>query len=187
MDNLERQAVILHLIALMRQRGSWCGETHVQKTLFFLETFQQRPLNLHFLLYKHGPYSFELADELTAMRAHGFLDWDIPHPNYGPRLKATQFGETVLTNYKAEFERLQPAVEFIVSKLADYGVAPLERLATALYFSLHEKIQDTSERARKIHEIKPHISEALALDAIRIVEGILKEQASINPAPALQD
>jgi len=70
---------------------------------------------------------------------------------------------------------LKPTVDFVVSKLADFGVATLERLATALYFTKLEPIADLEERARKIHEVKPHISKHAALDAVKRVEDILAE------------
>lgn len=180
MDNLEQKAVVLRLIDDLRKKGSWCGETHVQKSTLFLTTLQHHALEYHFILYKHGPYSFDLSDEITAMRAYGFLDWDVPSPQYGPRLKATDLGHEVLKNYSEMSQKLVPAIDFVTTKLAGYGVATLERLATALYFSVHKRIESTDERARKIHEIKRHISERQALDAITDTEAILSEWNSFN-------
>ena len=37
MDNLIRWSILLELISELKNAGSWCGETHIQKSAFFLE------------------------------------------------------------------------------------------------------------------------------------------------------
>lgn len=66
MKRLQRDAVILSLIENLRAKGSWCGETHIQKATYFVQELLRVPLEFEFVLYKHGPYSFDLSDELTA-------------------------------------------------------------------------------------------------------------------------
>jgi uncharacterized protein YwgA len=60
MDRLRRAAILTRLIEQLRNGGSWCGETHVQKATFFLQELLNVPLSLDFILYKHGPFSFDL-------------------------------------------------------------------------------------------------------------------------------
>jgi hypothetical protein len=43
------------------------------------------PLGFEFILYKHGPFSFDLSDEITAMRADALLQYQ-PRQPYGPSL-----------------------------------------------------------------------------------------------------
>ena len=69
MERLQRAAVLLSLIEQLKDRGSWCGDTHIQKTTYFLQELLKVPLGFEFILYKHGPYSFDLEDEITALRA----------------------------------------------------------------------------------------------------------------------
>ena len=71
MNRLQRAAVLLTLLEQLQARGSWCGETHVQKSVYFLQDLLQVPLGFEFVLYKHGPYSFDLNDEITAVQLHG--------------------------------------------------------------------------------------------------------------------
>lgn len=85
MERLAREAVLLSLVEKLRQAGSWCGETHVQKATYFLQEVAGVPLGFPFILYKHGPFSFDLRDELTAMRADGFLTLE-PRDPYGASL-----------------------------------------------------------------------------------------------------
>jgi hypothetical protein len=57
MEDNTRQVVLLSLLETMGARGSWCGETHVQKCTYFLQEALDVPLGLSFVLYKHGPFS----------------------------------------------------------------------------------------------------------------------------------
>lgn len=75
MKKLQRDAILLSLINEMKAKGSWCGETHIQKATYFLQELLGVPLNFEFILYKHGPYSFDLGDEVTAMRADSLLEY----------------------------------------------------------------------------------------------------------------
>jgi hypothetical protein len=61
-DSLERQTVIYNLIDTLRDEDNWCGETHVQKTTYFLEELTGHALGYPFILYKHSPYCFELSE-----------------------------------------------------------------------------------------------------------------------------
>ena len=51
MKKLQRDAVLLSLINEMKARGSWCGETHIQKATYFLQELLGVPMNFEFILY----------------------------------------------------------------------------------------------------------------------------------------
>lgn len=89
MNRLKKDALLCELADQLRHSGSWCGETHVQKATYFLQELRRVPLEFEFVLYRHGPFSFDLRDELTAMRADGFLDLSERGP-YGPSLVPTR-------------------------------------------------------------------------------------------------
>lgn len=44
MKRLQRDAVILSLIENLRSKGSWCGETHIQKATYFIQELLRVPL-----------------------------------------------------------------------------------------------------------------------------------------------
>ena len=66
MNEMEKNVVLLSFIDFMRAKGSWCGETHVQKGTYFFQELMGVPLGFHFILYKHGPFSFDLRNQITA-------------------------------------------------------------------------------------------------------------------------
>ena len=85
MTDLNQANLILNLAVALRNNGSWAGETHIQKGSYFLDTLLNVPTGLNFILYKHGPFSFDLRELLTDMEAQGFIKWN-SLPPYGHQL-----------------------------------------------------------------------------------------------------
>ncbi|MCL6615411.1 MAG: hypothetical protein K6U03_12545, partial [Firmicutes bacterium] len=137
------------------------------------------PLGFEFILYKHGPFSFDLRDELTAMRADGFLDVRIRETSYGPSPSFTPGqNHEILSRYSGEeVTRYERQILFVAKHLAPKGVAELERLGTALFVTCTEGAHDPGERARRIHELKPHISLEEARAAVETVDALRAEAA----------
>ena len=94
MDQLQRASLIIDLIEKLTEKGSWCGETHIQKAVYFLQELTKVPMGFNFILYKHGPFSFDLRDELAAMRAYRLLEIEL-RPPYGPGLFPTESGTNI--------------------------------------------------------------------------------------------
>ena len=170
-------SVIISLVDALQRRGSWCGETHIQKNAYFLSRLEPECFSYAFILYKHGPFSFELHDELTAMRARTFVTLEATFP-YGSRIFVTDRGRTWKSENAAAVHRLEPTIEFIAKKLAGCGVATLERLATALFFTQENA---STQRVGRILEAKPHISSEQASAAVAEVDRILAEWREAHP------
>ncbi len=178
MKRLERVTVLLSLINRLKEGGSWCGETHIQKTAYFLQELLRVPTNFDFILYKHGPFSFELNDEVVAMRADGFLNL-IPQQPYGASLYPSKQIENVMVKFPETVKEYSPQINFVSEKLSSMGVAELERLATALYV-INEKDVEEKDRAGRIHKLKPHISIEQANSTLKMLDEIITESKSIR-------
>lgn len=176
MNRLQKAAVLTRLVDELRERASWAGETHVQKAVFFLQDLLGSPLGFDFFLYKHGPFSFDLRDELTALRADGFLELEPQSPPYGPRFAATSAGRDIAGRHPKTLGSQNARIEFVAELFQDKGVKELERLATALFSSL-TKGWDTSVdlRARFLHDAKPHVSLGEAREAVQAVDSLRQE------------
>lgn len=166
MNRLQRAAVLVRLVDRLREQGSWCGETHIQKATYFLQELLDTPMELEFILYKHGPFSFDLRDELTSLRADGILELEPQEPPYGPKFTTTRIGEELLTRSPRTLAQYETAIDFVANALGRRDVADLERLATALYVT-REGAASVSERAQMLHELKPHVLLASAQSAIQ--------------------
>lgn len=177
MERLKEEAILLQLIESLKEHGSWCGETQIQKATYALQQLKNVPLEYDFILYKHGPFSFELRDELAAMRAVGFITFKIMNPSYGPQIVITKRGKEIQKLFTRTLERYRDNIQFVSEKLGKKGVVELERLATALYVTKEMKIKKTNERVQKIIELKPHIEQKKAEKAVRDIDVIISEAA----------
>ena len=171
MDRLRNAALLTRLIEGLCSKGNWCGETHVQKTAFFVQELMGVPLGFQFILYKHGPFSFDLRDELTALRADGLLE--LEPRTYGAQLVPTKQCGYIQGIYPKTTAKYQESIEFIVERLGGKGVIELERLATAFYVSNRlEEGKSVFIRANRVTKLKPHIPPEKARDAVREVDRI---------------
>jgi uncharacterized protein YwgA len=176
MNRLECDGIIIALIDSLAEHKSWCSETHIQKSAYFLSQLEENSVCFGFILYKHGPFSFDLRDELTALRARSFLELETTFP-WGSRFRSTETGASLKGICDEFIAERQMAINFVAEKLAGCGVATLERLATALYFSSEDNRQN---RMKKIRTAKPHITAELADDAISRVEKICEEWQALT-------
>jgi len=176
MKRLQRAATLVSLVKSLRENNSWCGETNIQKTSFFLQEMAEVPLEFGFVLYKYGPYSFDLTDELTALRADSILTLETPDPKYGPSYLPGKMSSFVLERFPKTVSRYKKQVEFVAGKLGKKKVAELESLATALYVQLRSNQESgVTARADKIVKLKPHIHKGEAERAVRKVEEMWEE------------
>ena len=177
MNKDQARAVIVTLIGQLREHQSWCGETHIQKAAFFLKSLAGVPLPFDFILYKHGPFSFDLSDELTAMRAYQLLDIHAQYP-YGHRMTVTEVGNMFRGRFPKTLESYDRQIEFVSRTLGNKGVVQLERLATALFVTLQGAKEKSSDRAERVHELKPHIPLEVAVGAIESVDALIGQARS---------
>jgi len=170
MDKLQKDVVIIALMEKLKEHESWCGETHVQKSTYFLQELTGVDLGFDFILYKHGPYSFDLTDEFASMRADGLLKIVVQPAPYGPSLLPTDAAADLKERYPKTLRDCSVAIDRIATLLGGKGVAELERLATALYVSRNVDDHDPDALAKSIVELKPHINHAAALNAVKTVQ-----------------
>jgi uncharacterized protein YwgA len=172
------QAVVLtNLASELRLRDSWCGETHLQKSAYLLQELEGVPLEFDFILYKHGPFSFDLRDRLTELRADGFLHLAArPYP-YGPTFIPSELAKRTWKNFPITLGKYKTQIARVASLVGDKGVTELERLATALYVT-RELGNEASrgDRAERMMELKPHISESDAIAAIALIDREIKNR-----------
>lgn len=179
MNDLEKGLLLTELADRLIAKGSWCGHTHLQKSVYFLQELLGVDLGVEYVLYKHGPYSFDLEEAVMWCRSAYLLDKEYKAAGYGPQLKPT----TTSRNHRSRFPRLLARyagqMDFVAERLGSKGVAELEKLATALYVTRELGRTATPEqRAKQIHAYKPHVSEPDALAAVHEFDRIATEAAA---------
>ena len=169
MENLDQCCLVLELAICLKANGSWAGETHVQKAGYFLKSLLHVPLEPRFILYKHGPFSFELRELLTDMEAKGFIEWKLIPP-YGPSIGEGRLAGALRTMFPNLVNIYRDQVMFVAAHLGPRNVANLERIATALYVT--NLGYTGSARVGRIVQLKPHVDVLLAEKAVEDLDRI---------------
>lgn len=178
MNRLAQQALLVGLAKRLAAKGSWTGETHIQKATFLLAKLCGIDFDFDFILYKHGPFSFELRDELASMQADGLLVGVSVGPRYGPQLLVTDRGDQVEGGFEKTMGRYGESLDWIANVLGDRGVIDLERLATALWMTKEDPSASVQDRAKAVCQVKPHISHDAAVDAVKEIDALAREQGT---------
>lgn len=165
-----RCALVVSLADRLRSSGSWCGETHLQKAIFILQDLTKSNLGYKYIIYKHGPYSFELNSELTAMRAADIIEFQFPKEGYGPSIAPTQFGQKVYRLHEENIREYFSTLDFLANWFASSDVRYLEKVATAYYVTKKYPRDPAIERAKRLNSLKPHVDLFSAEEAVRIVD-----------------
>jgi len=175
MNDLQRSAVVAALVKEYRAGNAFCGETMVQKSVFVLQELLKVPLAFDFQLYIYGPFSFELQRHVSSMMADDMLALrSLEHGSTFEPGEQVAYLEKHTSNTIAAHRE---AVDFVVKHLAGRGVKQLERVATALYFTVATDDVSVDCRAAKICEVKPHITADEARKAVEEVDGWRRQWA----------
>jgi len=167
----ERVSIVLDVMIGLRNRGSWCGETHIQKTVFILKSLGIEELDYDFLLYKHGPYSFDLHSELGVLRSANFISLSFLQEKYGPSLEVSKgLVEKFRQKNKIARKDIKKKMDFVVEWVGSRDVKSLERISTAFMVLLDIPHASTDERASVLRKIKPHIGVLEAEQATKQVD-----------------
>jgi uncharacterized protein YwgA len=159
----------------LRAHGSWAGETHLQKAVYFLQAMLGVPTGFKFTLYKYGPFSFDLRDKLSEMRASGQLAMVVQPAPYGPQLQTGPGVAQLRKRFPKTLRAYDDQLEYIATHLGGLGVSALERLATALLVTAEAPDASVEERAEQLNVYKPHVPLDAARRAVEQVDEMLEE------------
>lgn len=179
MSRRGRDALVLSLADSLKSAGSWCGETHLQKAVYILQELTGVPLGFDFILYKHGPFSFDLRDALTAMRADYQLRIRANPIPYGPTLVTTETGKKLQERFSTRVEEHRIEIDFVAAQLGPKTVTELEQLGTAFFVKKEDQARSVEQVAQRVNELKSHIPMDTAREAAIDVDGIVAAYASL--------
>lgn len=187
MENNERNAVLVSLLQELRGYKGWGGETHMQKAAFFLERMMGVPLDFDFIIYRYGPFSFDLSEELASMVSDRSIRL-VPEPPYGPHLEPDERARQLQAQFGEKVATYKTAVEFVASELGNLGVAELEPLSTALFVTPATEdgpVADPNtveERAAEVVRLKPHINKYKAKSSVRKIDELILRARELRHA-----
>jgi len=162
--DFQKHALILAMIETLKRQGNRTGKTHIIKGLFLAQAARLVDVPFEFFLYKHGPYSTDIEENIEQMKSYGATEVETDFEGYGVHLSAGGMAE--FTKQQARIpEHTQQALQRVCQFLHHRNVNHLERLATAAWIRKREGVIDADQVARRLHELKPHISLAEAREA----------------------
>ena len=177
-EYLKQAAILGAFVEKVRATGRACGETLLQKAAFVMKELFGVPLSDEFRIHYYGPFSFQLRNRLSLLEAEDFLrvfprDLGVTYDT-GERFSQLreQFPQTIA--------KYQPAIDFAASQLGSLGVKELEPLTTALFVTRELPNADSSARASRLMQIKPHVKSAEAHAAIAKMDTWISMAASLR-------
>jgi uncharacterized protein YwgA len=161
--DFNKHAFILEVVEALTRHHGWCGKTQVNKSLYLLEDLARLQVPFQFVLYKHGPYSFEIESSTEEMKSYDAIQIQ-PLGGYGVSIAASENADYVRGKFKIT-DSDKVVIERLCQWTAPKGVADLEKIATAVWVRKNDGLTEPSAIAEKVHELKPHISVGEALKA----------------------
>jgi uncharacterized protein YwgA len=175
LGELREAAVIATLIDHIERTGRFCGETLVQKSVFFLKELFGVPVAARFQLYYYGPFSFDLREQLQTMQADDIVKVK-PH-QFGATFVPSERYELLRRQFPKTIEKYTREIDFVVRHLATRGVGELEPLATALFLTREHPDATAEERACELNAVKPHVDLPVATQSVRQIDAWIAEHA----------
>jgi uncharacterized protein YwgA len=175
---LREAAVIATLIDRVARSGRFCGETLVQKSVFFLKELFQVRVSAAFQLYYYGPFSFDLREQLQGMQADDFVKVK-PHQS-GATFVASERYALLQRQFPKTVEKHEREIEFVVRQLATRGVGQLEPLATALFLTRARPTDGVEVRASELHAVKPHVELPLAIQSVKQIDEWIAQYSPVE-------
>lgn len=161
MSELQGYAIVLRAVHGLNAARSWTGKTHVIKTLYIAST--KAALPFEFVLFKHGPYSFDANDAIEFMSAVGLLNMTATPP-YGVQLKPGRLEGAVESEVDPDVLLI---VDRAIQSVGSSDVKELEALATSIWVAEKENQIDEVGWLRAVKELKPHLSDQLISAGIK--------------------
>lgn len=167
--NFHHHSLVLEVVSRLHTHGSWTGKTHVQKAVFLLQSrcvlqqktdFNEIDLEIEnipfkFVLYHHGPYSFDLERTIEEMSSYKALTIE-PMNGYGVALWCGNNSSFLQENAPLSQEE-KDEIELVCRFVGSSDVKTLERWATAAWIRHREGVCETHEVAERLHQVKPHV------------------------------
>ena len=158
MEHRDIISLLLKTMNSMWEKSSWCGETHIQKNMFFLQELMEVPFEWSFIIYKYGPYSFDLSYLIGEIHSYGLIEL-VPQWGFRPKIRVTEYGKEFYEDISELCCTYGKQIEFVADEFGSKNVSELERLATGLHITLDKKVENKSveARSRRLNYLKPHI------------------------------
>ena len=182
MNEYQRMALLLRLMELLREKGSWCGATHIQKSAYFSQDLTKVPFRYDFIIYKYGPFSSSLRDELSGMLALLVAELEVHDMFFSPKYRIGRRGRLVMEAFGECVAKYENQLKFVSGRIGQMKIKELEQVGTALFVT-REMGNEASAGVRcdRLLRRKPHIERRDAEMAIERIDQWIEEAREFDP------
>lgn len=146
MEFEQNDLLLLKTISLCNDNGVSCSDIRIQKILYLVSI--KKDLTYNFVMYKNGPHSFELQDDITKLKAYMIIRETYKSNLIGLSIYNKDI-KNELINSTLEKD-LSDKLENIFNLVKELSVKQLEELTTKLFF---ERNQNQIEKNNIIFSI----------------------------------
>ena len=173
--NFAKHAFLLSLIEGLETAGAPADRSHIHKTLFLLQAVVGDQVPFAFV-YRNGPYSYDIEEELSQMRSYAAVTDVTPQSSNALQeglitFRADQNARLLREQYRPDPATLQ-RIGAVCGFVGAVGKPPVEldRQATVAWIMCRENIQDDPAIVSRFQELKPNSSRENIEQAARLVK-----------------
>lgn len=183
MASYQRMALLLRLMELLREKGSWCAEWHIQKSAYFTQDLTKVPFGYDFFIYKYGPFSSSLDDNLSGMLALLVAELEAHDMFLSPKFRIGRRGRKLMETFGECIAKYENQLKFVSDRIGHMKIKELEQVGTALFITRQmENEASVSVRCEHLRRRKPHIERSDAETAIERTDRWIEEARVFGPA-----
>ena len=172
MEIMELWGLEITLVREIHSRDIPVRKTAIQKVPYLLQEVCGFGMDLRFVMYHYGPYSFELAHAIETLNATGIIDVKRDETGYGYLISISdeEIADKISKQAEPFLKKGRKKIQEIIDYVADLDVQSLE-LLTSTHFAkklLREKglPEDNDTIVSTMGILKPHFSKSKVLQAV---------------------
>ena len=171
MERWDQYGLMAELALKLEGVSPQFGKTVLQKLVYILQTVYRVPCGYDYILYNYGPFSGELADDLSFFASMDGvkIEWG---QGFGYKIKKADKTEHFRERGKGFLTKYAPQLEKVVEEFGGMNAKELELRSTILYVSREEPI-GKEVLLNRVKEIKPHFSISEIDSAYRELQHLL--------------
>jgi len=162
-SDVRQPGLIVAFARRLEGRNSRFGKTALQKLVYLLQETQGVPTGYRFTFYNHGPFSSELAADLT------YLDWlDVVDVSYfdggrgGFAIKTGPKAEEALAEARTFIDRYSSQIDRIMTDFGPMTAKELELRATVVFVERDSRRRgqclSQAALAAQVQDLKPQFA-----------------------------
>lgn len=172
-EKWHQYSLMAELVLKLKGISPQLGKTVLQKLVYILQEVYRVPCGYDYTLYNYGPYSADLADDLSFFAAMegAKIEWN---QGWGYKIEEAEKTEHFRERGKDFLDEHASKIDKVIKAFGSMNAKELELRSTIIYISKKE----TLDRASVIHRtgaIKPHFTREMIEDAYAELEPVLRQ------------